>query len=99
MPDFFLHVPDHGPKREPSGDPGPPWNLPSDLAGFVARFPQWCERGVPKSWEHFVTGLRRMNHEEGRAFLTASRAAKMGQVEGKDFDRAMKHQERILGLR
>ncbi len=44
-------------------------------------------------------GLRVMQHEDGRRFLTASRAAKMGQADGKEFDRIVKQEERLLGLR
>ena len=46
-----------------------------------------------------MIGLRVLQHQDGRDFLTASRAAKMGQAEGKEFDRIVKAEERLLGLR
>lgn len=43
-------------------------------------------------------GLRRMQHDEGRAFLVAARAARLARAKKEDYEAAMKRESHMLGL-
>jgi hypothetical protein len=46
-----------------------------------------------------VIGLRALQHEDGRAFLTAARAGRVAQADAKEYAAAVRQQETALGLR
>jgi hypothetical protein len=95
---FFLHIPTLGFAVE-SDNRDTKWDITSELAGFAREFPAWCEAGKPKSWEHFIVGIRRIEYQEGRRFLTLARANRVAQAKEDDFRRVMQLEEKFLGLR
>jgi hypothetical protein len=51
------------------------------------------------SWEHFELGLRALQHEERRAFLTATRAARVAyHADEKGFLAAVRDESTLAGL-
>lgn len=77
---FFIGVPDDA----PSGRRGPlkPLNFSIAMAAVCERLPTWTgPDGLPRSWGHFVVGLRYVAHEQARESLTFGAAARMAQAE------------------
>lgn len=77
------------------------WNLAHDLVRFVHTCPAWVgSDGFPLSWGHFVTGNRALSHIDGRDFIASARAARMAQIaDGKEFQKAIEAEERMIGIR
>jgi hypothetical protein len=61
------------------------WDVAADFARFVRAYPEWCRDGKPRSWEHFVLGLREIEREETRASLRIARATRVGASRDEDF--------------
>ena len=92
-------MPHTGHNRDPDKVSVSAWDLPLEVGRFAARFPGWLdERGNPRSWEAFVTGLRVLQHEEDRAFLVMARATRVAGAKDEDFERAMKQVSAQAGL-
>lgn len=67
---------------------------------FVQAYPAWTDaEGYPKSWRHYIVGVKRLNHARAQQSLDMFRASLNAQLKPEDRKPWIEDQERLAGYR